>query len=90
MKKLKKLINQIFDATENLIYSVKYLQPILYFGSVAWLIYIIYYDGYLENEIQIFGYVWDSNASGLFFIWFFYITFLSLKNYPSLSKKINQ
>ena len=57
---------------------------------IIWLIYIIYYDGYLENEIQIFGYVWDSNASGLFFIWFFYITFLSLKNYPSLSKKINQ
>ena len=40
MKKLKKLINQIFDATENLIYSVKYLQPILYFGTVAWLILI--------------------------------------------------
>ena len=79
--KLKKLINQIFDATENLIYSVKYLQPILYFGTVAWLIYIIYYDGYLENEIQIFGYVWDSKASNLFYLWFVYITLLSLKNY---------
>jgi len=81
MKKLKKLINQIFDATENLIYSVKYLQPILYFGTVAWLIYIIYYDVYLENEIQIFGYVWDGKASDLFYLWFIYITFLSLKNY---------
>jgi len=81
MKKLKKLINQIFDATENLIYSVKYLQPILYFGTVAWLIYIIYYDVYLENEIQIFGYVWDSKASNLFYLWFVYITLLSLKNY---------
>jgi len=81
MEKLKKLINQIFDATENLIYSVKYLQPILYFGTVAWLIYIIYYDVYLENEIQIFGYVWDSKASNLFYLWFVYITLLSLKNY---------
>ena len=90
MEKLKKLIYSVYYLPENLIYSVKYLQPILYFGTVAWLIYIIYYDGYLENEIQIFGYVWDSNASGLFFIWFFYITFLSLKNYPSLSKKANQ
>ncbi|MDA9107560.1 hypothetical protein N9J98_05095 [Flavobacteriaceae bacterium] len=81
MEKLKKLINQIFDATENLIYSVKYLQPILYFGTVAWLIYIIYYDVYLENEIQIFGYVWDGKASDLFYLWFIYITFLSLKNY---------
>ena len=81
MKKLKKLINQIFDATENLIYSVKYLQPILYFGTVAWLIYIIYYDVYLENEIQIFGYVWDGKASNLFYLWFVYITLLSLKNY---------
>jgi hypothetical protein len=25
--------------------------------------------------------VWDSNASGLFFIWIIYITLLSLKNY---------
>jgi len=81
MKKLKKLINQIFDVTENLIYTVKYLQPILYFGTVAWLIYIIYYDVYLENEIQIFGYVWDSKASNLFYLWFVYITLLSLKNY---------
>ena len=81
MEKLKKLINQIFDATENLIYSVKYLQPILYFGTVAWLIYIIYYDVYLENEIQIFGYVWDGKASNLFYLWFVYITLLSLKNY---------
>ena len=81
MEKLKKLINQIFDAIENLIYSVKYLQPILYFGTVAWLIYIIYYDVYLENEIQIFGYVWDSKASNLFYLWFVYITLLSLKNY---------
>ena len=69
-----------FKSLEKLIYSVKYLQPILYFGTVAWLIYIIYYDGYLENEIQIFGYVWDSNASGLFFIWIIYITLLSFKN----------
>ena len=79
--KLKKLINQIFDATENLIYSVKYLQPILYFGTVAWLIYIIYYDGYLEKEIQIFGYVWGRYSNDIFLLWFFYISFLSLKNY---------
>ena len=84
MKKLNKLINQIFDATENLIYSVKYLQPILYFGTVAWLIYIIYYDGYLENEIQIFGYVWGGNANDIFFMWLVYIKLL---HFHHLKKK---
>ena len=86
MKKLKKLINQIFDATENLIYSVKYLPQILYFGTVAWLIYIIYYDGYLENEIQIFGYVWDSNAMDYFSYGFLYyfIIFKKLREKMSI------
>lgn len=60
---------------EKFIYSVKYLPPILYFGTVAWLIYTSYY------EIQIFGYVWDgSSLEYLFFFWFLYITYLAAKN----------
>ena len=33
MEKLKKLINQMIDAPKKLIYSVKYLPQILYFGG---------------------------------------------------------
>ena len=69
------------DRLEKLIYSVKYLPQILYFGSVALLIYIYYYGEYLENEIQIFGYVWnDSLLENIFFFWFLYITYLAAKN----------
>ena len=46
---------------EKLIYSVKYLPQLLYFGTVAWLIYTSYYGDYLENKIQIFGYMWDGS-----------------------------
>ena len=66
---------------EKFIYSIKYLPQILYFGSVAWLIYTYYFGDYLENEIQIFGYVWnDSLLEGIFFFWFLYITYLGVKN----------
>ena len=65
-----------FNVLEKFIYSFKYLPPILYFGTVAWLIYTSY------NEIQVFGYVWDgSSLESLFFFWFLYITYLAAKNY---------
>jgi hypothetical protein len=74
--KLKKMKN-----LEKFIYSVKYLPPVLYFGTVAWLIYTFYYGDYLENEIQIFGYVWDgSSLEDIFVFWFLYITYLAAKN----------
>ena len=69
------------NGLEKFIYSIKYLPQILYFGSVAWLIYTYYFGDYLENEIQIFGYVWnDSLLEGIFFFWFLYITYLGVKN----------
>ena len=69
------------EKLEKLIYSVKYLPQLLYFGTVAWLIYTIYFGDYLENEIQIFGYVWDGSLlKDIFFFWFLYITYLAEKN----------
>ena len=73
--------NAGMNVLEKFIYSIKYLPQILYFGSVAWLIYTYYFGDYLENEIQIFGYVWnDSLLEGIFFFWFLYITYLGVKN----------
>ena len=69
------------DKLEKFIYSFKYLPPILYFGTVAWLIYTFIY------EVEIFGYVWGgSSLEFLFFFWFLYITYLAAKN---LKKKEN-
>ena len=69
------------NSLEKLIYSRKYLPQILYFGSVAWLIYTYYFGYYLDDEIQIFGYVWnDSLLEDIFFFWFLYITYLAVKN----------
>ena len=69
------------NVLEKFIYSIKYLPQVLYFGSVALLIYTYYYGEYLENEIQIFGYVWnDSILEDIFFFWFLYITYLAAKN----------
>ena len=57
-----------FNVLEKFIYSIKYLPQVLYFGSVAWLIYTYYYGDYLDNEIEIFGYVWnDSLFENMFF-----------------------
>ena len=73
MKKLKKLINQIFDATENLIYSVKYLPQILFFGSIGILFYAFFIVG-IENLAQ--------ESIFLPFMGFcLYITLLALINY---------
>ena len=75
------------DPIEKLIYSKKYLLPLLYFGSLAWLIYTFYYEFYLGKEIEIFT---SSSAnyilSDLFIFWFLYITYLAIKNYKLKNK----
>ena len=73
MKKLKKLINQIFDATENLIYSVKYLPQILFFGSIGILFYAFFIVG-IENLAQ-------ESYFLPFMLFCLYITLLALINY---------
>ena len=78
---LKEINHSLWKNQKKLIYSVKYLPQVLYFGTIAWLIYTIYYGDYLENEIQIFGYVWDGSLlKDTFFFWFLYITYLAAKN----------
>ena len=73
MEKLKKLINQIFDATENLIYSVKYLPQILFFGSIGFLFYAFFIVG-IENLAQ-------ESYFLPFMLFCLYITLLAMKNY---------
>ena len=69
------------DPIEKLIYSNKYLPPLLYFGSLAWLIYTFYYEGYLGKEIEIFASAsLNSFLSDVFIFWFIYITWLAVKN----------
>ena len=72
------------DPIEKMIYSNKYLPPLLYFGSLAWLIYTFYYEAYLGREIEIFA---SASAnyilSDVFIFWFLYITHLAVKNYKS-------
>ena len=69
------------DPIEKLIYSNKYIPPLLYFGSLAWLIYTFYYEGYLGKEIEIFASAsLNSFLSDAFIFWFIYITWLAVKN----------
>ena len=69
------------DPIEKLIYSNKYLPPLLYFGSLAWLIYTFYYEGYLGKEIEIFASAsLNSFLSDAFIFWFIYISWLAVKN----------
>ena len=69
------------DPIEKLIYSNKYLPPILYFVSLAWLIYIFYYEAYLGKEIEIFASASTNYIlSDVFIFWFIYITWLAVKN----------
>ena len=69
------------DPIEKLIYSNKYLPPLLYFGSLAWLIYTFYQEGYLVKEIEIFASAsLNSFLSDAFIFWFIYITWLAVKN----------
>ena len=75
------------DPIEKLIYSNKYLPPLLYFGSLVWLIYTFYYEVHLGKEIEIFA---SSSAnyilSEVFIFWFIYITWLGVKNLKTNKK----
>ena len=69
------------DKLEKLIYSVKCLPQVLYFGSLAWLIYTFYYEFYLGKEIEIFtSESFNDFLSNVFIFWFCYITYLAAKN----------
>ena len=72
--KLKKLINQIFDATENLIYSVKYLPQILYFGSLGIILYSMY--SWIFREVDIIPGLLEL----LLIFFFIYMSHLIAKN----------
>ena len=75
------------DPIEKLIYSNKYLPPLLYFGSLAWLIYTFYYEIYLGKEIEIFASSsLNSLLSNVFIFWFIYITWLGVKNLKTNEK----
>jgi len=64
---------------ENFIYSVKYLPPILYFGSVALLGYDIYYD--LINDTEFLNVYTETPLIIIFFL----ITYLGAKKYQKKS-----
>ena len=75
------------DPIEKLIYSNKYIPPLLYFGSLAWLIYTFYYEIYLGKEIEIFASSsLNSLLSNVFIFWFIYITWLGVKNLKTNEK----
>ena len=83
IKNYKKSESSEMDKLEKLIYSVKYLPQILYFSSLGWVAYTIYYDIYFDESVTIFGLEWDSPFGEIFFLWFLYITHLAIKNYKS-------
>ena len=62
------------DKLEKLIYSVKYLPPILYFGSVGLIGYDIYCNVIKETEFL------SEYTQTPLVILFFYMTYLGLKN----------
>ena len=69
------------DPLEKLIYSNKYLPPLLYFSSLTWLVYTFYYEVHLGKEIEVFASASvNSFLSDVFFFWFLYITWLAVKN----------
>ena len=83
IKNYKKSDSKEMDGLEKLIYSVKYLPQILYFSTLAWLIYTMYYAVYLDESVKVFGFEWSSPFEEMFFFWFLYITHLAVKNYKS-------
>ena len=62
------------DKVEKLIYSVKYLPPLLYFGSVGLIGYDIYCNVIKETEFL------NGYTESLLYILFFYMTYLGMKN----------
>ena len=67
------------DKIEKLIYSVKYLPQVLYFGSVGVLFYDIYCHMFLEGS-----FINDYLRLTLVFF-FFYMTHLAIKHYKKKS-----
>lgn len=61
------------DRLEKIIYYVKYLPQILYFGSLFIGVHLIYSDLYLDKEYHDF-------FTTIFLFWFLYITYLAMKN----------
>ena len=61
------------DKLEKLIYSVKHLPSVLYFGSVGLIGYDIYYN--LINETEFL----NEYIKTLLYILFFYITYVGTK-----------
>ena len=66
------------DKLEKLIYSVKYLPPILYFGSVGLIGYDIYCNVIKETEFL------NEYTETPLYILFFYITYKGLKRIEKL------
>ena len=62
------------DKVEKLIYSVKYLPTLLYFGSVGLIGYDIYCNVIKETEFL------NGYTESLLYILFFYMTYLGMKN----------
>ena len=60
----------MIDAPEKLIYSVKYLPQILYFGSLGILLYDVIIEHFIPDSLLI-----------PFCIFFFLLTLLAIKNY---------
>ena len=83
IKNYKKSDSNEMDGFEKLIYSVKYLPQTLYFSTLAWLIYTMYYAVYLDESVKVFGFEWSSPFEEIFLFWFLYITHLAVKNYKS-------
>ena len=62
------------DKVEKLIYSVKCLPPLLYFGSVGLIGYDIYCNVIKETEFL------NGYTESPLYILFFYMTYLGMKN----------
>ena len=62
------------DPIEKLIYSSKYLPPLLYFGSVTLIGYDIYCNVFKKTEFL------NEYTETPLYILFFYMTYLGLKN----------
>ena len=69
------------DKLEKLIYSVKYLPPLLYFGSVGLIGYNIYCDVIKETEFL------NEYTESPLIILFCYMTYLGVKNLKRKNEK---
>ena len=63
------------DKLEKLIYSVKHLPLILYFGSVGIVFYDVYCNAVTDTEFL------NDWLQSIAYVFFFYMTYLAGKNY---------